>query len=381
MKINEAEQKGGRCASRIIAAASAVTLLAGCTHTARHMEKVSAELREESKALTTAVVDTLEQQPTERRDVYSATALEFAKQDQRIEGLPVKPFDVRALLPIETPRDYDAFGSTNNFQGGDKKGAMPALSSMLERAGSILSRGTPPGAETRPTAVGRTPGVEIHPTIQTPGAGTGPTKGRSAASTVGRVSAPGDARMEIAKRFARENKLIAQERKAESKLVQLGAVKETEDNARKVFWAKWISAITLPIGGMIALCVFFPVAIPFVGRFLGWIVAKIPGLAGWIGVVSTKAFDAIVKGIENTKRSHAEEGAAAHEAGGPSKSLGNQFSVAAPTVLRSPTDLTNEDSRRRSAAGFMSALELNLSRCMDEAHKRLVRVRRKAAAQ
>lgn len=278
--------------------------LSGCSHTAQRLQKVSSELEEESRALTSAVVETLDRQPTQQRDLYSTTALEFAKQGQRIEGLPTKPFDVPALL---TEREWVGRGS-----------------SRAETNEAI----NPARQEPRPTG------------------------------KVGSV---------IASRFARQNKLLAEQRRAESKLIALGAAKEAQDNARKKFWAKWISAMTLPIGGIIALCVFFPVAIPFVGRILGWLVSKIPGLAGWIGVVSVKAFDAVVQGIEKTKQQTQTFSASA-------ELPGRQVPGVAPSVLTPPTALNNEDSRRHT--GTLSLLETNLSRAMDAAHKKLVRARR-----
>lgn len=70
----------------------------GCTHVAAKRNAINAALAEESRALTTAVVDSLQNQPATNRDAYTLTALAFAKQDQRVEGLPLKPFDVPALL-------------------------------------------------------------------------------------------------------------------------------------------------------------------------------------------------------------------------------------------------------------------------------------------
>lgn len=88
----------------------------------------------------------------------------------------------------------------------------------------------------------------------------------------------------------------------ESRLVEMGQKYEAERNRSIVrrFWRWLISSVG--IGGIIALCVFFPALIPIFGRLLGWVVSKIPALAGAVGVVSTKAYDAIVRGVENTKK-------------------------------------------------------------------------------
>src|SRR3954471_11645997 len=70
----------------------------GCTHLKRTETIVSRQLAEESRALTTGVVDVLQLQPPEERDRFTEVALEFARQDQRIEGLPLKSFDAPAMV-------------------------------------------------------------------------------------------------------------------------------------------------------------------------------------------------------------------------------------------------------------------------------------------
>jgi len=239
-------------------------LITGCTHHAARREKVSVKLAEESKALTTAVVDVLQNQPTTDRNVYTETALTFAKQDQRVEGLPLEPFDVLGLL-------------TNS----------PA------------------------------------------------------------------AREEVQERFATEEKLMATRAKAEEKLINFGERAEAERNRRIGWWTR-VSTLGLGlIGGSVALFVFCPLALPLVGRGLGWLVGKLPGLASAVGVVSVKAFDAVVRGIEKAKK---------------------QNSPVAPTVSVANTQLLGDS--RRDKASWIDKLENNLSREMDAAHKALVRVRK-----
>jgi len=41
---------------------------------------------------------------------------------------------------------------------------------------------------------------------------------------------------------------------------------------------------TLGLGGIIALCVFFPFLIPIFGQLAAWLVLKIPALASVLGV-------------------------------------------------------------------------------------------------
>jgi len=66
----------------------------------------------------------------------------------------------------------------------------------------------------------------------------------------------------------------------------------------------WLIA-TIGIGGIVALCVFVPAALPFilsmVGRIFAWIVAAFPKMAGWLKVVGVDAYDAVVRGVEKAK--------------------------------------------------------------------------------
>jgi hypothetical protein len=123
----------------------------------------------------------------------------------------------------------------------------------------------------------------------------------------------------------------------EAKLFEMGQKYEAARNRSIVhrFWGWLVSSIG--VGGIIALCVFFPALIPIFGRLLGWVVSKIPALAGAVGVVSTKAYDAVVRGVENAKKEWGRSDAEA-------------------------------------------VLHKNLSQEMDESHKRLVRVRKAAVA-
>ena len=73
-------------------------LAGGCTHHAARRQTIDTRLLEESRALTTGVVEALQSQPFTNRDNYTVTALELAKQDQRVVGLPLQPFDVQALI-------------------------------------------------------------------------------------------------------------------------------------------------------------------------------------------------------------------------------------------------------------------------------------------
>jgi len=277
---------GNKAAAMLVRVGIAVAVT-GCTHTAAKRTKVNEALAEESRALTTAVVDSLQSQPATNRDVYTTTALTFAKQDQRVEGLPLKPFDVPALLA--------GLGATND---------LPPL-------------GGPPAIEA--------------------------------------------AREEVAARFEKQEELISKRAAAEAKLIDRGVEAEATRNARIRRWTKFGIFGTTLIGGAVALFVCCPIALPICGRLLAWIVGKFPSLASAFGVVSVKAFDAVLRGVEKAK-----------EAKNASANLST--SPVAPTVPVANT-LSSGDSRR-GQENWIDKLHNHLSREMDAAHKALVRARK-----
>jgi hypothetical protein len=221
------------------------------------------------------------------------TALAFAKQDQRVEGLPLKPFDVPALL-----------------------------------AGMGLTNSIPP--------LGGPPGVEA-------------------------VAA---AREEVAARFERQDELLSKRAATEAKLIDRGEKAEAARNARIARWTKFGVFGTTLIGGAITLFVFCPVALPIFGHLLAWLVGNVPSLASGLGVVSVKAFDSVLRGIEKAKDA---------KNANPSPNL--TTSQAAPTVPVANTLLKSGDSRR-GHENWIDQLHNHLSREMDAAHKALVRARK-----
>lgn len=144
--------------------------------------------------------------------------------------------------------------------------------------------------------------------------------------------------------FSAQDRMLGQQRAVVERLTQMGAEAESTRNEKISFWARWIGRLTLPVAGLIALMVFVPAAIPILGRLLAWLVAKLPTLAGYVGVVGTNAFDATVKGIETWKQS-----SAAGQTAGPGAT---------------------------QSAALLNAL----SQSMDGSHKALVRARRNVVA-
>lgn len=88
----------------------------------------------------------------------------------------------------------------------------------------------------------------------------------------------------------------------EAKLLEMG-VKAEEDRNGKIWrrW-KWGSGFAAVAGGLAAVFVLCPLALPIVGRLLGWMVGKVPSMAGAIGVVGADAFDAVVRGVGASRK-------------------------------------------------------------------------------
>lgn len=231
----------------------ALSLASGCTFAQKARAKISgkqtanaAAIAEESAALTTGVVDALALAPT---NAPTALALELAKADQVLEGMPRQRIDIEGAI------------------AGDRK-ALDALTVRLETQGRLIEQ-----------------------------------------------------------KAALEAKL----REREAALMEMGAKYEAEKNksiVRRV-WA-WATA-TLGFGGIVALCILCPALIPLFARGAAYLVSLFPKLAGAVGVVSVKAFDAVSRGVENAKAQVPKE-----------------------------------------------ILETHLGRAMDTAHKELVKARRAA---
>jgi hypothetical protein len=235
--------------------------VAGCTSVAPRRARLQARLAEESRVLTTAVVEALQTQPATNHDTHAAVALRLARQDQRLEGLPEQPLDVAPLV---------AEASVTN----------------------------PPAAPPPATAA-------------------------------------------LEARFATQDRLLGRERRLEARLEDFGRQYEATRNERIRTWTRRLGLGGLGIGGLVALIVFVPAAAPILGHLLGWVVGKVPRVAGWLGVVSVKAFDSLVDGVERFKAGRV------------------------PSAANQP-----------APAPHAAPLLQQLSRTMDADHKALVRQRR-----
>jgi len=109
-------------------------------------------------------------------------------------------------------------------------------------------------------------------------------------------------------RIKQESAWMTEKRELEAKLIDYGTKYEAERNKsiahRFWFWFTGLLGVGT-IGGIIALCVLCPavgaIALPILGRLLGWLVGVMPKLAGFLGVVGNGVVNKIVAGVEAFK--------------------------------------------------------------------------------
>jgi hypothetical protein len=85
------------------------------------------------------------------------------------------------------------------------------------------------------------------------------------------------------------------------RLVELG--QKYEEERRKTVWRRIVASLGLggSIAAVVAMFIFFPPALAIAGRLMAFAVSKLPAMAGFLGVVGTKAFDRVVKGVEKAR--------------------------------------------------------------------------------
>lgn len=139
------------------------------------------------------------------------------------------------------------------------------------------------------------------------------------------------------------DRLATELNEKQEKLLHLGALYEEERNRNivKRVW-RW-SVATFGIGGIIALMFFVPALIPIFTRVIGWIVSMFPKLAGFFGVVLTKSFDSVVKGIQTGKKKiDANKGVTTMPTPEPTVVLGDELSKATDKSDRNLIDARKE---------------------------------------
>jgi hypothetical protein len=114
----------------------------------------------------------------------------------------------------------------------------------------------------------------------------------------------------LERRFLQQQQLLeertalrAELEKANARLLELGRMYEQEKSKSLVGRIKaWVLG-TFGLGGLIALVIFCPAALPIIGSIASFLVSRIPSVANLIGVVGKSAFDAVCKGVGNARSS------------------------------------------------------------------------------
>lgn len=104
-------------------------------------------------------------------------------------------------------------------------------------------------------------------------------------------------------KLSRRKELLGHDLKdTEEKLISLGELKaqEDKDGFFSSLWM-WLTG-TFGLLGAVAICVIAgPALIPVFGQILAWLVGKLPGLIGWVGITSSKMTSNIIKGVHDAK--------------------------------------------------------------------------------
>ena len=118
-------------------------------------------------------------------------------------------------------------------------------------------------------------------------------------------------RMDRQRHLLEERARLARElREKEDKLIELGT-KYEEERRRSILKRVWHWAIgTFGLGGLIAVCVLCPAVLPLFGRLAAYLVARIPSLASFLGVVGKQAFDGLVSGVSEVRAAFKAQAAA-----------------------------------------------------------------------
>jgi hypothetical protein len=108
----------------------------------------------------------------------------------------------------------------------------------------------------------------------------------------------------LARERARESdqaEQLAAQRTLEVGLIEKGKTYELQHN-RGILRRSWAAAVgSLGIGGLIALVICFPAALPILGSALGLLISKIPQISSLIGLVGKRSYERAVTAIQEIK--------------------------------------------------------------------------------
>ena len=86
----------------------------------------------------------------------------------------------------------------------------------------------------------------------------------------------------------------------EDKLIELGEASRGNENFFSKAWG-WLLTTFGLIGAIAVLIIGAPALLPIFGQIVAWVVTKIPGLVGWMGLTSFSLTKNIIKGVHDAK--------------------------------------------------------------------------------
>ncbi len=101
--------------------------------------------------------------------------------------------------------------------------------------------------------------------------------------------------------LARQKQVLGHELiNTEDQLIELGEASRSNENFFSKMWG-WLIATFGLIGAIAVLVIGAPALLPIVGQLIAWVVTKIPGLVGWMGLTSFSLTKNIIKGVHDVK--------------------------------------------------------------------------------
>jgi hypothetical protein len=101
--------------------------------------------------------------------------------------------------------------------------------------------------------------------------------------------------------LARQKQVLGHELiNTEDQLIELGEASRGNENFFSKMWG-WLIATFGLIGAIAVLVIGAPALLPIVGQLIAWVVTKIPGLVGWMGLTSFSLTKNIIKGVHDVK--------------------------------------------------------------------------------
>lgn len=112
-----------------------------------------------------------------------------------------------------------------------------------------------------------------------------------------------DRELDVIKLHRRKEVLGHDLKDTEEKLISLGELKakEQKEGFFDGIWA-WLTGTFGFIGAIVAVVFLGPAILPILTQFIGYFVAKIPGLIAWFGVTSSQLTTNIIRGVNDAKQ-------------------------------------------------------------------------------